>query len=357
MINYAKFLNRIPSILCRVKIMFSKKSALIMLALFAALVLSGCVNQEREQKNPLSVSNMEIVPGLIKTSTIELKVTTYVKNSEEKAKAGSSKNTTLLLKAISLDRDFLVNQSTAFLGKIEPGKTINVTQILTLPKKGGYRLQATLLEEEVEVGSGYRKVSNLESLPPDSKQIDLRIDGIDFLVRKVENGKAVIQSDIYITNFGARASQDFKLMLKATDVDSMLVADKQWSNTGLIGPDETAVRSVNLTVPDRYNYVVDVLLWSNSTIVGQGRDYVLLNATTMLSEKQRLATRGTRTGIFASERDESIEETPAPAEEMSVSEFESDAAKETAGAEAPGFLAMAAVLIIGLAAIFLKRKG
>ena len=43
-------------------------------------------------------------------------------------------------------------------------------------------------------------------------------------------------------------------MIKATDIDSKL-ADKQWSNTGLIAPDAPAIRSVNLTVPDRYNYV------------------------------------------------------------------------------------------------------
>ncbi len=333
--------------------MLQKNSALILMALIALVALSGCVSkQEREQRNPLSVINMEIVPGQIKTSTIELKVTTYIENSGEGPDAESSKNISLLLKATSLDRDFLANQSRTFIGKIDTGKTINVTQILTLPKKGGYRLQAIILEEEKEVGSGRRTVSNLDSLPADSKVTNLRIDGIDFLVQKAESGKAVIQSDVYITNFGARTSQDYKLMLRATDIDSMLVADKVWSNTGLIGPDETAIRSVNLTVPDRYNYVVDVLLWSNSTIVGQGKDYVLLNATTMLSEKERLATRGTRTGAFVTEEAKVGE--AAAAAEMSVSEFANETAE--AAAEAPGFMASAAMLLIGFVAVFVRRK-
>ena len=160
-----------------------------------------------------------------------MKVTTYIKNSDEGSAAKSSKNTSLLLKATSSDRDFLVNQTTTFIGKIAPEKTINVTQILTLPKKGGYKLEATLFEEDKEVDRGYRTVYNLESLPADSKAISLRIDGIDFLVRKAAEDKVVIQSDIYVTNFGAKTSQDYKLMLKATDIDSKLVADKQWSNT------------------------------------------------------------------------------------------------------------------------------
>jgi hypothetical protein len=322
-------------------------SLLILLALISEVTLSGCVNKSDE--NPLKVTNLEIVPGQIKTSTIELKVTTFIKNSADGSAAKSSKNTSLLLKATSSDRDFLVNQTTTFIGKVAPEKTVNVTQILTLPKKGGYKLEATLFEEDKEVDRGYRTVYNLDSLPADSKAISLRIDGIDFLVRKAAEDKVVIQSDIYVTNFGAKTSQDYKLMLKATDIDSKLVADKQWSNTGLIAPDETAIRSVNLTVPDRYNYVVDVLIWSNSTIVGQGQDYVQLNATTMLGEKDRLAARGTRTGAFVNE------EAAAAPEEMKVSAFANSTA-ERATAEAPDFMALTALAIIGLVAVAVRKR-
>ena len=56
-------------------------SLLILLALISVVALSGCVNKSEE--NPLKVTNLEIVPGQIKTSTIELKVTTYIKNSDE----------------------------------------------------------------------------------------------------------------------------------------------------------------------------------------------------------------------------------------------------------------------------------
>lgn len=160
----------------------------------------------------------------------------------------------------------------------------------------------------------------------------------------------VIQSDIYVTNYGGKASQDYKLMLKATDIDSKLVADKQWSNTGIIAPDETVIRSINLTVPDRYNYVVDVLIWSKSTIVGQGQDYVQLNATTMLGDKERLAARGTRTGAFINE-----DATSEPAE-MNVGRFENATMAAQAAKEQPDFLALTALAMIGLAAVALRKR-
>jgi hypothetical protein len=51
-------------------------SLLTLLALISVVALSGCVNKSEE--NPLKVTNLEIVPGQIMTSTIELKVTTYI---------------------------------------------------------------------------------------------------------------------------------------------------------------------------------------------------------------------------------------------------------------------------------------
>jgi hypothetical protein len=321
---------------------------LILLTIVYAVALSGCT--EKSDRKPLSVTNLEIVPGKIKTSTIELFVTTYVMNTNEGTAAKSSKNTSLILKATSTDRNFLVNQTTAFIGKIAPGKTVNVTSQLTLPKKGGYVLEATLFEEGKEMDQGYRTVYNLDSLPADSQAINLRIDGIDFLVRKAGEEKVVIQSDIYVTNFGAKASQDYRLMLKATDMDSRLVADKQWSNTGIIDPDETVIKSVNLTVPDRYNYEVDVLIWSNSTIVGQGQDYVQLNATTMIRDREHLAARGTRAGAFINEQ------AAAEPAEMSVGSFENATMATEASREQPGFPALAALAMICLASIVMRKR-
>jgi hypothetical protein len=331
-------------------------SLLLLLSLVAVVALSGCLDnsEKNNQKHTLMVKNMDIVPGQIKTSTIELKVTTYMENLGDDSGSETSKNTSLQLKATSLDKDFLVNQTTTFVGKIARGKTVNVTQTLQLPKKGGYELEALLFEDGKQVDRGSRTVSNLENLPADSMVTGLRIDGIDFLVRNASVGKVVIQSDIYVTNFGARTSQNYQLMIKATDIDSKLVADKQWSNTGIIAPDATAIRSVNLTVPDKYNYVVDVLIWSNSTIVGQGRDYVQLNATTMLSDKERLASRGTQSGIFVTET--------APQNDalrMDVGEFESTSKSAATERRIPGFealIAMATICLVAVGVMAGKRR-
>ncbi len=325
-------------------------SMLLLAAIVAAAIISGCVNEP--EKSYLRVTNIELVAGEIKTSTIELKATAFIKNIEPDG-GKSSKNVTLVLKAISTERDFLVNQTTIFVGKIKPDTEVDVAATLILPKKWGYNLKASLYEEGKELASGSRSVYNLDSLTADNKATGLEIDGIDFLVKDAEKGKVLIKSDVYITNTGGKSSKDYKLMIKATDIDSQLVADKQWSNTGIINPDETAIRSVNLTVPDKYNYVVDVLLWDNSTIVGKGQDYVQLNATTMLTSKQRLTSRGTYAIDFA------IEDAPAPAYEAGAAEMGVGAfANETAEMpnKTPGFGVFAGIFAAALGKAVASRR-
>lgn len=320
---------------------------LLIISLVTVVVLSGCL--ESTPRNPviLNVKNMEIVQGETKTSTIELNITTYIEYKESTVPK-TSKNLTLQLKATDTSKDFLANQTSTFLGKMNSGQTINTTQVLVLPKKGGYNLVATLFEDGKEVDWGRRTIYNLENLPADTMITGLRIDGIDFIVRKVSDEKVVIQSDIYVTNSGAKTSKDYQLMIKATDMDSRLVADKQWSSTGNIIPDGTAIRSVNLTVPDKYNYFVDVLIWSDSVVVGGGQDSVLLNATTMMTEKERIATRGTRTGGFV------VAEPVEEPKEMEVSEFEG--AVEEATQVTPGFGALLALAMVCLGVQGARRK-
>jgi hypothetical protein len=300
----------------------------------------------------LRVNNIDIVPGEIKKATIELKITTYVKNYEESSSKKTSKNLSVVLRAISLDKHFLANETRAALGKLAAGKTVNFTRTMILPKKGGYTIEALLYEDEEQVDSGNRVVYDLQDIPADSRSIGLRVDGIDFLIRSVTGENVSIQNDIYITNMGQKPSSDMRLMIKATELDSSIVADKRWSQTGEILPEETAIRTVNLTVPDKYNYVVAIEIWRNGTIVAEGSDYIFLNATTRLENQTRLASKGTRTGSFASSAEE------ASPSEMRVGNFEG--AAETKAAEGPkgmpGFEVFMAMPAFAIAAYLMRRN-
>ncbi|KKG14881.1 hypothetical protein EO98_03845 [Methanosarcina sp. 2.H.T.1A.6] len=254
---------------------------------------SGCV-RSFEEESYYNIKDMDISADLAGTSFVDLNVTTYV----EKYQGDTEKNASLLLKVYSRESGLLEVQEEVKLGKLKKGETKAVSQSLSLPKTGGYNIRSVLFEEDTQKGSGEINVYNLDFLPADVQDIGLEISEMDFRVRKVEDRKVLIESDIYLTNEGKKTSQDLRMLVKVREMDAGLLADKVWIRTGKIKPETTVIRSVNLTMPDQYNYVVEVLIWNNDTIVRRGEDYIQLNPEVEVKDQTSTKTKEIQTSEF-----------------------------------------------------------
>lgn len=179
---------------------------LLALAVFAALASSGCSEGSGAVRD-LKITDMDLAAEKVTGTTVTINVTTYVEN----AGRSTSKNTTLLLKAYETKTGFLETSIKSEMGAVEKGTTTNLTNTLELPKKGSYRLEATLFEGEEKKSAASRTVYNLEGLPADVEAINVRIRGMDFMVKKAENDTVQIQSDIYFTNVGPITSPDYDI--------------------------------------------------------------------------------------------------------------------------------------------------
>ena len=297
----------------------SFKILIIMSILLAFTSGSGCLRSfEEEEESYYNIRDMDISADRVGTAFVDLNVTTYV----EKYHGDTEKNTSLLLKAYSRESGLLEVQQEVELGTFENGETKAVSQALSLPKTGGYEIRSVLFEEKTRKGNGEIKVYNLDALPADLEDIGLEISEMDFQVRKVENGKVLIENDIYLTNEGRKTSQDFRMLVKVRELDAGLLADKVWVGTGKIRPQTTVIRSVNLTMPDQYNYAVEVLIWNNDTIVKRGEDYIQLSPEIKIKDDTQTAVRNIETSDFeSSEEPELIPEEEYPVEEESTPGF------------------------------------
>ena len=234
----------------------------------------------------------------------------------------------------------LVKQLQTDVGIIDPGKMVDVIQALNLPRKGSYNIETIVFEGDIEKTYRYTTISNLDSLSVDLKEIGLEIDGIDFLVRNATNKKVEIECDIYFTNIGADNSSKFDILVKAREMDAGLLADKKWIRLESIEPEKTVIRSVNLTVPDQYNYVVEVLVWSSDRVVKRDEGVVQLRPIVTIAEGERIETRPIDTGGF----ELSAEEAPPAAEKMPE------------GLSAPGFAFPVALAATTLLLLFRRRS-
>lgn len=254
---------------------------------------SGCI-RSFEEESYYNIKDMDISADHAGTSFVDLNVTTYV----EKYQGDTEKNTSLLLKVYSMESGLLEVQEKINLGKLKKGETKVVSQSLSLPKTGGYDIRSVLFEEEIQKSNGEIKIYNLDFLPADVQDIGLEISEMDFKVRKVEDGKVLVESDIYMTNEGRETSSDFRTLVKVREIDAGLLADKVWIQTGEIGPEATVIRSVNLTMPDQYNYIVEVLIWNNDTIVRRGEGYIQLHPEIEARNETAAETREIHTSEF-----------------------------------------------------------
>ncbi len=310
---------------------------ILILLIIASAASSGCINDFEEESN-YGITDIEISADSVKSSYVDLNLTSYIENRG----ADSKGNTTLLLKAFSQQTGLLELAQETKIDTIEKGTTKTVSQSVRLPKTGSYRLTFTLYEDRHRKADSRITISSLEDMPTDLQEAGVQIEGIDFMVKNVTDGRVVIENDIYLKNEGSKTTSDYRVLVKARETDARLLADKEWTSTSRIEPETTVIRTVSLTVPDNYNYVVEVSVWDGDVMVKTGEDYVQLDPEKVISKQETVQTRNIKTSDFVIEEvteDEMPMEEEYPVEEPS-----------------PGFGSVMALFAL-LSALIIVRRG
>jgi hypothetical protein len=253
-------------------------SALI-LSLAIVLLKGDVLTQEYEYKPPayLSVREVDVKPVVVTGADVEVNVTAYINHG-----GGESRNASMLLRAINSETGLLAAQASAPIPEVPETaveKTLIVSQHLKVERNSGYDLKMVLFDNGAIRDSGSVSIRGLNALTPESKRTGITLEKIDFLVTGVSAGRVFIRLDIYLENRGAEPSENLKLIVKARQADSNLLADKQSSETDVIANESTAVKSVQLDVPDGYNYIAEVELWRGDVLINSWEEPVLLAPT------------------------------------------------------------------------------
>jgi len=302
----------------------------LLLCLAVLLMSAGCLKE-----SAVTVSSITVGAQNVTGADVALNVTTEVQNTY-----GVSTGVSLVqLKAYDTGSGLVVAEQTGDAGYLGIRGYGSISQTILLPRKGSYRLISTVFENGQRKGQGEIIVYNLERLTPDIQETGLSISDIDFLVKKVSGDRVDIQTDVYFTNDNRAASGPFEIEVKAKEEDARLLADKQRAFVESIQPDATRVSSVTLSVPDQYNYVVEVLVWKNETIVKRGEGNVRLRPGTLVDKNTQFVTKQIETSKFVQDSG-SVMMTPAPY-----------------ATKSPGFGAPLVVVALGSLAMLVHLRG
>ena len=265
---------------------------LITLCLGILVISAGCLKD-----SSVAVTGITVGARNVTGAEVTLDITSDIQNTY----GVSSGISRVQLKAYDSGSGLLVAEQTGDAGFLGIRGSGSVSQTIVLPRKGSYRLVSSVYENGQRKGEGEITVYNLERLTPDIQETGLSISDIDFLVKKVAGDRAEIQTDVYFTNDNRAASGTFDIEVKAKEEDARLLADKQRAHVESIRPDATRVSSVTLSVPDQYNYVVEVLVWKNDTIVKRGEGNVRLRPGTQVAKDIQFVTKQIETSKFVQE--------------------------------------------------------
>ncbi|MBN2109937.1 MAG: hypothetical protein JW705_02465 [Methanosarcinaceae archaeon] len=309
---------------------------ILILLITASFAMScGCI-KDFEEGSSYRITDIEMSAGSVKSSYIDLNVTACIENRG----ADSKGNIKLVLKATKEQTGLLEASQEKEVGTIEKDSTAAVSQTVRLPRDGTYNLRFILYEDDRKMASSSITVRNLDGMPTDLQEVGIQITGIDFMVKNVTSGKVLIESDIYLKNEGSKTTDDYRVLVRAREIDARLLADKEWTSSGKIEPEATAIRTVSLKVPDNYNYVVEISVWDGDILVMTGEDYVQLNPEKYIDREEVVQTKNIQTSDFVME--ESYDESPEVCEEV--------------GEEAPGFGMLMAAIALLSALIVIMRK-
>ncbi len=304
--------------------------ALVLIALAAS---AGCLKE-----SSVAITGINVGAEKITGSQVSLNVTTDVENTY----GISSGISRVQLKAYDTETGLVVSDTACDAGFLGIRGAGSVSQTIELPRKGSFRLESTVFENGQRKGRGEITVYNLERLTPDNQEAGLLISDIDFMVKSVSGERAAIQTDIYFTNENPAPNGPFDIEVKAKETDAHLLADKQLTRIESIKPEATSVASVTLSVPDQYNYVVEVLVWKNGAIVKRGDGIVQLRPGTMVNKNTQFVTKKIETSKF-------VTGSPQPSAGAIPVPYSTP--------RQPGFTGPLALIAIGsLAAVFIARR-
>ncbi len=222
----------------------------------------------------LNIREVDVKPTEVTSAMIEVNVTAYIDHS-----GGKTSNASMLIRAINSDTRLLGTQASAPIPETSSEKNIAVSQNLKLERNGGYELRILLFDDGSIRDSGSVNIQGLNALTPISKRSGIVLNNMDFTVSSAAQGKVGIKADVYLENRGQEASENLNLIVKAREAASNLLADKTSTDIGVIASEATAVKSVQLVVPDEYNYMVAAELWKGDILINTWEKPVLLAPT------------------------------------------------------------------------------
>ncbi len=321
-------------------------------AVVAALLVPGALADRAGQPDPARLEYREsnIQAGTVTGESVTLQVESRIGH-----RAGPANNVTLVHRAIDQSSGMMEAIARNELGELDGDREFSPLTNVTVPRRGTYEIRTTIYVDGEVHASGRQTVDGVGTLVPAYARTDVQfralagfstdIPPIVYFIDDSDGNSATLDVTPFLTNTGDTAEDGLELVVQARQVDSNIVADRTTVPVEAIGPGQTSQPSVQLSVPDDYNYYLDAMLRRDGVVVGATSVKASLDPSEPVPENETQRDIGLETGDF--ERDQPRE--PQAAETERDREY-------TSGQDGPGFGVAGALAALLAAGILYARR-
>lgn len=330
------------------------------LAALAAVVVVGSVvfavavpgalaerSDESVRESYLALQEPRVSTGVVGGETAELSLDIRLGH-----RGGTARNVTIEVQAVDTDTGLVETTERKRLGNVSGNREIATRVNVSVERQGGYRLDIRVYEDGDRIATGRTTVRGVESLVPDYARTSIEfhrfesggadLPVISYSPSQTGNNRTTLETQTWLTNRGDEPAGGLELVVRARQVESNLIADRETVEIGDIGPGRTATPTVELEVPSNYNYYLDAILYRDGVIVGTATSPAMLDPSRPVPENTTREEVDFDAGEFTGE-------TPTPPRDA-----DTPAATVSQG---PGFGAVAAIVaLLAVGALAARRR-
>ncbi len=302
-----------------------------------------------EKPGGFVIRDIDLKPVKVTTSTAVFSVGVYLDHY-----GGNSSNSSLIIKVLDTDTGLLMQEVSMLIPEVEGEKTIEVNNNISVKREGGYEIKVLVFDRDRMVESGSVVINGLEALTPEKREVGVKIRDADFIIRDVMDGKANVEIGVYVENIMDSVSPALRMMVKAVQAESNIVADSTWIDVGSINPESLVIKKATVSVPESYNYMIEITLWNGDVVVEKFTKVLALAPSEVIPEESKVKPVNLEVTKF-------IRPTPAPVPAREAQETYSTGiggfgnAPGYASPKTPGFTAISVAGVILLMMLFRRR--
>lgn len=314
-------------------------------SMVVAAVVPGALAGPDGEDGRAHLDDVTISSGEVTADTVTLTTTAHLDH-----RGGTSENLSVRVRVTDLESELRETTREVSLDPVSGDREVTVPVNVTVPREGDYRIEVLLYSDGQRRETVSQAVRGVGSLRPperhssvtfhrfDRQPSEHSLPPVQFSVESVSDDRVTLNIWAYLTNVRGRETGDLEVEFVLRQAESNVVAARERVDVGEIPPSRTATPSATLTVPDDYNYYIDVILWQDGVIVDSTRGAANLDPGGSLDVNQSDGESG-----------------------LQVEDFERDAADRARGTateeaeDSPGFGLVAALVALLTIGAILRR--